>query len=203
MPTLAALPDASLSATIREVAADPPVSLRPLGLRADEIARRALRLLLKKTSIDTAAEALSLLGLPSTPASLAVLRSLGFTGDDYAHLDPALRQQIVTALESGVWSPQVIAHETGCTVEQVNEVLISTRLLPYGSRSGRGRCRKVSARGREVLRRVSLSGQITYDGKRYCVGRGRSVRVARVREDGGELEVRFGDWESVRVAVRV
>ena len=107
------------------------------------------------------------------------------------------------AAAATIWSPQVIADELNLPLAEVEATLAETAgygTAPYGL-GAYGRCKAVAEGDAEVIRRVSLTGQMTYRRQTYCLGRANRGRMAWVREVGSRLMVRVG-VQTMDLAIR-
>jgi hypothetical protein len=140
-------------------------------------------------------ELLLLIGCPILPLYLELL-SRGTFHSTNSETDIINEQQILdvhTSILSGTWSIKIIAAETQLDRKTVQHILnhcTGYGVQPYGA-SFDGRCKKVSKEGSPVQRRVSTTGQMTYRGHVYTLGKGFRGRVATIIDQGKTLCISF------------
>lgn len=140
------------------------------------------------------------MGLPHTALLEDLAAEAGFRPEDAPSLEQA--NQIVALFARGIWALEVLAEETGLSVECITGVLDRHKLGygigPFGQEAfGGKRFRQRSRNGNAVLRKVTLMGQMTYGNRTYTLGREYRGRIASVREDGERLLADFPDRPSI------
>jgi hypothetical protein len=139
-------------------------------------------------------------GILPDPTIVALIRALDSAIDQPPSYPDADHQRVIAAITVGIWSPRVIADETGISLDRVRSIIAHAGygLQPYGV-GGYGRCRRPSIDGDAVRRRISSRGQMTYRRRTYSLGKLYRGRIAWIAERGQLLQVSVGDRPTVEL----
>lgn len=106
---------------------------------------------------------------------------------------------------AGTWSDVVISQQTGIPLQRVRKVLSSLGVgygsEPYGNRPYGSRRKRSDGRSL-VERKVTVTGQMSYKGELYSLGKRYRGRVAKIREERDLLVVSFPDLPTLRLPCR-
>lgn len=182
---------------------------RSLGLSGTEIAAlretaaQYLRALRKDHTNWTQEDALKEIGAPRTAYFIELAEEAGFPST--SHPCQVEADAVMDLACKGVWSPLVIAEETGIPEVRVNQLLVQCP-PPYGAvpfgEAPYGSHRSGSDGKTWVPRKVTVTGQLSYRGHLYCLGKQYRGRLALVREESAKLVVNCRDRPRLELAVR-
>jgi len=137
------------------------------------------------------------LHLPNSKVLREIFNQVGIRG---ASSGFTKMNEMLTLRAKGVWCDEVIAEETGASIEYVKAVsgacVAGFGKSPFGI-GNFGRNRGLSDGKSFVLRRVSKAGQLSYKGRLYTLGASYRGRIAMIRAEAMRLVVIFGDRPAV------